>query len=367
MKDYYHILGVNRGASQEEIKSAYRRLARRYHPDVNSQDEDAESRFKEIGEAYEVLSDSEKRKDYDLFGERGRGRSPFEGGFDGFGGPLSDIFEMFFGRGNARPTREPSRGRDLLVSVEIGLEEAFRGVVKEIEITRNAPCGDCGGRGLEKGYHLDLCPDCGGDGRFTNMRRGVFGTFSSTTSCARCGGTGEINTHPCQSCGGRGAVRINDVVEVDIPAGIGDGDRLRIQGRGEAGSMGAPPGDLYVEVRVREHELFTRSGKDLHAVVSVGLAEAALGTDIVIPTLNGDERLRIPAGSQPGEVLRLRGKGMPGIRSREAGDLYLTLEVRVPRKLTAEQKKLLEDFNRLEAEKKEATGLIGRLRKAMRA
>lgn len=366
MKDYYQILGVSRGASQEEIKQAYRRLARRYHPDVNRHDEEAEARFKEIGEAYEVLGDPEKRRRYDLFGEAGRGVSPFEGGFDGFGGPFGDIFEMFFGRGAGRASRGPSRGRDLLVEVEISLEEAFRGVEREVEIPRHAVCEECEGSGLEKGYDHDLCPDCGGEGRFTRVRRSALGTFSSTTQCSRCGGSGEINTHPCPTCQGRGSRLISDRVEVSIPAGIDDGDRIRVNGRGEAGNLGGPSGDLYVEVRVREHEIFTRRGEDLHAVVAVGMAEAALGTEVVIPTLNGDEKLHVPPGSQPGEVFRLRGKGMPGVRSRSVGDLYLTLDVQVPRKLTPEQRRLLEDFSRLEAEKKEAPGLFERLRKAMR-
>lgn len=367
MKDYYAILGVSRDADQEQIKKAYRRLARRYHPDVTGGDRESEVRFKEINEAYEVLGDPDKRHRYDLFGEEGLAASPFDRGFDGFAGPFGDIFNLFFGGGQGRArASSPRRGSDLLAVVELELEEAYSGKKREIQVPRHESCPQCGGSGLEKGYGHDLCPDCGGEGRFTRTRRSAFGTFTSTATCRRCGGSGEINTHPCGLCEGRGIREIVDRVEVDIPAGVVDGDRIRIPGRGEAGQLGGPPGDLFVEVRIREHDAFARHGRDLHAAVSVDMVEAALGTEIPIPTLDGEERLRVPPGSQPGDVFRLRGKGMPEVRSRARGDLYLTLEVRIPERLTAEQKRLLREFRHLQARGEEAPGIVKRLRKAVK-
>lgn len=366
MKDYYGILGVPRGADQEEIKRAYRAMARRYHPDVSDEGGDAEGRFKEISEAYEILGDPEKRRRYDLFGEEGPATSIFDRGFDGFAGPFGDIFDIFFGREGSRAHRAPRRGSDLLATITIDLADAYTGVERELEVPRRENCEECGGSGVEAGYERDLCPDCGGEGRTTRTRRSALGAFTSTTSCRRCGGSGELNTHPCRACGGEGTKRIVDKIELNVPAGIGDKDRIRLNGKGEAGYMGGMPGDLYVEIRVAEHETFTRHGQDLHALVSIDLVEAALGTDVEISTLNGEETLHIPAGSQPGDMFKLRGKGMPGMRKRGMGDLYLTLEVRVPRKLDSEQKRLLEEFQRIESEKNESPGIVARLRKAMR-
>ncbi|MEW6554960.1 MAG: molecular chaperone DnaJ [Actinomycetota bacterium] len=366
MADYYDILGVTRGADQEEIKRAYRRLARLHHPDVSEEEGDGGDRFKEISQAYEVLSDPEKRRRYDIFGDEGLASSPFGDVMDGFGGPLGDIFNIFFGRGQQQSAHVPRRGSDLLTVVEVTLSEAFSGTTRQIEMPRHDTCAECGGTGLDKGYGRDLCPDCGGEGRSVHTRRSTFGTFSSTTTCRRCGGSGEINTHPCPACGGEGYKGIVDNIEVKLPAGVDNGDRIRLNGRGEAGRLGGPPGDLYVEVRVGEHETFTRHGRDLHALVSIDISEAALGTDIDVPTLNGVENLHVPAGSQPGEVFRLKGKGMPSVRAHGHGDLYLTLEVRVPRRLSAEQKRLMKEFQRIESEKKDAPGLVGRLRKVIR-
>ncbi|MGQ9475900.1 MAG: molecular chaperone DnaJ [Actinomycetota bacterium] len=366
MKDYYAVLGVSRHADQEEIKKAYRRLARRYHPDVNRGDSEAAERFKEINEAYEVLGDPEKRRRYDLYGDTGGMPSIFDRGFEGFGDPFGDLFNLFFGRGQSRAAHAPRRGSDLVTVVEITLEEAFRGVDRVVEVPRHRACESCEGTGVERGFDMDLCPDCGGEGRITRTRRSAFGTFASSSTCRRCGGRGEINTHPCGDCEGSGVVEVVDTVEVHIPAGIEDGDRLRVTGRGEAGYMGGPPGDLYVEVRVAEHDFLEREGSDLRAVVELSMAEAALGTEVEVPTLDGAERVTIPAGSQPGHVFRLPGKGMPRIRARGRGDLYLVLDVQVPRDLTPEQRRLLEEFQRLEAEKRREQGWRERLRKAMR-
>lgn len=363
MKDYYGILGVHRGADQDEIKRAYRKLARRYHPDINKGDRSAEEKFKEITEAYEVLSEPEKRRRYDLYGDEGLGPSLFA---RGFGSPFEDIFDMLFGRDRSRGARGPNRGRDLMLEVQIDLQEAFQGVTREIEIPRNERCGDCGGTGLERDYNLDLCPDCGGEGRITRSKRSAFGTFTSTITCRRCGGTGEINTHPCSSCGGKGAKHVLDKLEINIPAGVKSGDRIRIEGKGEAGVMGAAAGDLYAVIDVAEHENFQRHGDDLMAAVEISMIDAALGMEVEVPTLDGSEKLKIPPGSQPGDTIRLRGKGMPRLHSGGRGDIYLTLEVRVPRKLTNEQKRLLKECQRIEKGQIEAPRLVKRLRKAMR-
>lgn len=365
MKDYYSILGVNRGAQQDEIKRAYRNLARRYHPDLNKGDSDAEARFKEISEAYEVLGDMERRRRYDLFGEAGRS-SVFDGDFTDFTSPLGNIFDIFFGGPRQQRRAGPRRGRDLLMEEAVTLDEAYAGKVKILEIPHYSECEECGGIGLEKGFNLDICPQCGGEGRITHSRRSSFGTFTSSTTCGRCGGSGEINTHPCPACGGRGASRVVEEVEVNIPPGIKSGDRIRIAGMGEAGNRGGPTGDLYVEITVEEHPFFRRQGDDLHAEVRVGMVEAALGTEISLVTLDGEESLRIPPGSQPGEEFKLKGKGMPRINSRSRGDLYLTLRVGIPRKLSPEQKRLLEEYRLMDDQRKETTGLVERLRRAMR-
>jgi molecular chaperone DnaJ len=367
MKDYYGILGVPQGANQEEIRRAYRKMARLYHPDVNQEDEAAEAKFKELTEAYEILGDEDKRRRYDLFGEGGVEPSVFDHGFNGYSSPFGDIFDIFFRRGSTHSARSVRRGSDLITVVEISLQEAYKGVSREMEIPRNEQCDDCEGSGLEAGYNRDLCPDCGGEGRTTHIRRSSFGTFSSSTSCRRCSGTGEINTHPCPSCEGMGTNRIGDKIEVKIPPGVNDGDRIRITGKGEAGVRGGLPGDLYVEIRVREHEYFTRNGNDLHAVINVGMAEAALGTVIEVPTLDGEEQLNIPPGSQPGKIFRLRGKGMPVVNSRAVGDLFLTLDVDIPHKLTTEQIRLLEEFQQIESHKNKTPSIFQRLRKAMRS
>ena len=366
MKDYYGVLGLGQDADQEEIKRAYRKMARQYHPDVNPDDGSAEGKFKEATEAYEVLSDPEKKQRYDLFGEQGPGAGGYGTGFEGFGTPFGDIFDMFFGRSRGATRRGPGRGSDLLYVLEITLEEAYTGTERELDIPRHERCEECEGAGLQKGYDLEICPQCGGQGTLTTTRRTSFGTFSSSAACPRCGGRGEINLHPCKKCGGDGINEIADEIGISVPAGVSDGDRIRVPGKGEAGNRGGLAGDLYVEIRVAEDETFARRGSNLHAVVTVSLAEAALGTGGEIKTFSGDETLRIHAGSQPGEVFRLKGKGMPKLNSRSKGDLYLTLEVQIPKKLSGEQKRLLEDYQELERKGKEAPHLMQRIRKAMR-
>lgn len=369
MKDYYGILGVSRDADQEEIKKAYRRLARKYHPDVNQGNAEAESKFKEITEAYEVLSDPDKRRAYDMYGEAGLRVSGAADPFSDFMSPFNDIFDMFFGGGRRARAREyPQRGEDLLVRTTISLRDVYHGTRVKVRVPRLKTCPECGGNGVERGYELDLCPACGGDGRITNVRRTAFGTISSSRTCPRCAGRGEINTHPCPSCEGRGLRESVEELEIDVPPGVEDGDRIRIPGKGEAGRMGGPPGDLYVEIRVEEDPVFHRDGSDLWATLCLSVVDAALGTEITVPSLDGEVKVVIPPGSQPGEKIRLRGKGLPHPRSRGRGDLYLLLDLEVPRDLTPEQRRLLEEFRRLEEEKTgRKPGIFDRLKKAMGA
>jgi molecular chaperone DnaJ len=363
MKDYYSVLGLDRNANQEDIKRAYRKLAREYHPDVNPDDGSAEEKFKELTRAYEVLSDPEKKRRYDTFGDEGSGFS--DGGFD-FASPFGDIFDIFFGGGRRTARSGPTRGSDLLFVLEITLEEAYHGLRREIEVPRQERCGDCQGSGIEKGFTMDICPQCGGQGSFTSTRRTAFGTFSSTTPCSRCGGSGEINTHPCPTCRGRGSNQVVDKIEIDIPAGVDDHDRIRIPGKGEAGSRGGLVGDLYVEVRVAEDKTYKRRGNDLYAVVDVSMVEAALGTEVELDTFGGTEKVEVRAGSQPGDVIRLRGRGMPRLHSRAHGDIFLTVRVHIPERLSSEQRRLLEEYQKLPGPEKEGHHLLGRRRKETR-
>jgi len=369
MKDYYNILGVSRDAGQEEIKKAYRRLARKYHPDVNRGDAEAEAKFKEITEAYEVLSDPEKRRAYDMYGEVGLRSPTGPDPFADFMSPFGDLFEMFFGAGRRYQARAyPERGGDLLIRASITLRDVYHGTRVKVKVPRLTSCPECGGRGVERGYEMDLCPVCGGEGRITQVRRTAFGTISSSRTCHRCGGRGEINTHPCPACGGHGLRESVEELEVEVPPGVEDGDRIRLPGKGEPGSRGGPPGDLYVEIRVEEDSVFHREGSDLWATLSLSVVDAALGTEITVPGLDGEVKVSIPPGSQPGDKIRLRGRGLPHPRARGRGDLYLVLDLEVPRDLTPEQRRLLEEFRRLEEEKAgRKSGIFDRLKKVMGA
>lgn len=357
MADYYEILGVSRDATEAEIKKSYRALARKYHPDAGATDSE---RFKEIGLAYSVLSDPEQRSRYDMFGESGIGAQP--GGFGGFErGAFADIFDVFFGGPSREEYRRPRRGRDLAYELKITLKQAAEGITEEIEVPLEAPCPDCGGTGIERGLSADICPECGGKGTKMSSRTTVFGSFSSTTTCPRCQGSGEINTHPCPTCHGRGMRREVEKVEVKVPAGVDDGDRMRLAGKGEAGTRDGKRGDLYVIVSIKPDAVFTRKGTDLYEMVSIDMVQAALGMGIMVPTLDGEANLEIPSGTQPGAVLRLRHKGMPKLHSRVKGDLYVQVEVNVPTDLSGEEKKLLQEFARLRGEKASNGGVIGRI------
>jgi len=341
MRDYYEVLGVERGASPEEIKRAFRRLAREHHPDVNKDDPEAE-RFKEINEAYQVLSDPERRAQYDQFGTA----QPFGPARAGEGfGPFEDIFDMFFGRrpGPAAARDEAERGADLRYDLELTLEEAATGVEKHIEVTRLDTCPACFGTGAERGSAPETCPTCRGAGEVRYSQRTIFGAFTQIGTCETCGGTGTVIRNPCKTCHGSGRTETTKQLSVKVPAGVDNGIRLRLSGEGEAGRRGGGRGDLYVFIRVKPHAVFERKGRDLYCTVTISMAQAALGDEIEIPSLEGPQRLAVPAGIQPGTVKTLRGTGMPDHRGGR-GDLHVRVDVRVPTGLTPEQRKTLLEF-----------------------
>ncbi len=349
-RDYYEVLGVSREASTEEIKRAYRRLARQYHPDVNKEP-DAEERFKEINEAYEILSDPQKRAYYDRFGHTPRtggmpGGDNF-GGFGGFGPDFADLLEEFFGFGTGRRSRGgPERGQDVQVDVTLTFEEAVFGTEKTLEIPRWEPCPVCHGTGAEPGTRPVTCPQCGGTGEVRQVRQSFLGRFVTVTTCPRCNGTGTVIPTPCHECGGRKVVRRTRPVAIKIPPGVDEGTLVRLSGEGELGRQGGPPGDLYVRVHVKSHPLFRREGKTILLEVPINVAQAALGDEIEIPTIDGDAvSLTIPAGTQHGKTFRIRNKGVPDMhRPGRRGDMLVTVRVVIPKNLTSEQKAL---FHRL--------------------
>ncbi|KAF1697663.1 molecular chaperone DnaJ [Pseudoxanthomonas koreensis] len=338
-RDYYEVLGVARNAGDDELKKAYRRCAMKHHPDRNPGDAAAEAAFKECKEAYEVLSDSGKRRAYDA-----HGHAAFEHGMGGGGGPqpdMGDIFGDIFGSifGGAGGPRAARRGADIGYVMELDLEEAVAGIEKRIEIPTLAECGPCKGSGSEDGK-VESCNTCHGRGQ-VRFQRGI---FTMQQACPECGGRGQVVRNPCKECHGAGRIEDEKVLSVKIPAGVDSGDRIRLQGEGEAGPPGTPPGDLYVEVRVREHDIFRRDGDDLHCEVPIRISQAALGDIVNVPTLDGEAEIRIPVETQAGKVFRLRGKGVRSVRSRSAGDLYCRVVVETPVNLTAEQRELLEKF-----------------------
>ncbi len=351
-RDYYEVLGVAKNASDDEIKKAYRKLAMKHHPDRNPDDKSAEEKFKEAKEAYEVLSDSDKRAAYDQFGHEGVNPQGGPGGFGGFGGgtagfDFSDIFEGIFGGaaggGGGRGRSNVYRGADLRYNLEITLEEAARGTETKIRIPTLEECETCHGTGAKAGTQPQTCPTCQGHGQ-VRMQQGF---FSIQQTCPRCHGTGKIIAEPCSSCQGQGRVKKHKTLSVKIPAGVDEGDRIRLAGEGEAGVNGGPAGDLYVMIHLKAHQLFTRDGDDLHCEMPVSFATAALGGEIEIPTLEGQARIKIPAETQGGKVFRLRGKGIKGVRSQAAGDLLCHVVVETPVKLSSRQKELLREFESL--------------------
>ena len=349
-RDYYEVLSVERHVDAKGLKSAYRKLALKYHPDQNPGDAEAEARFKEIGEAYAILSDDEKRAAYDRFGHAafenggmGSGAGPF-GGMDS-GDIFENIFNQVFGGGFASARRGqagPARGADLRYDMEITLEEAFRGKTAKISVPAADTCEHCAGVGAEPGTSPQTCQTCGGAGRV----RAQQGFFTMERTCGRCNGRGRVIAKPCRTCGGSGTVRRERDLSVQIPAGVESGMRIRLAGEGEAGAKGGPKGDLYIFVDVAEHDIFERDGPNLYCRTPVHMSKAALGGEIEIPTIDGGRaRVTIPEGAQTGRRLRLRGKGMPSLRSHnQGGDLYVELFVETPRNLTAEQKELMQQF-----------------------
>ncbi len=354
-KDFYRILGVPRDAPAEDIKKAYRQLALRHHPDRNPGSKEDEEKFKEAAEAYSVLADPEKRSAYDRFGPdglRGQGFTGFDSSvFEDFEDILGNFFgfsigDLFGGRERGRGGARRSRGRDLALEVEIGLEDAAAGIEKEIKLNRAETCPACRGSKRKPGTRPSPCPTCGGRGQVRYQQ----GFFTMARTCPRCQGGGEINASPCESCQGKGHVREKKALKVRIPAGVDDGSRLRLIGEGEAGDEGMPAGDLYVVTRVRKHPFFAREGNDLLCEITISFAQAALGARIEIPTLEGDEVLKVPAGTQPGETLRLKGQGVQDVSGRRKGDLFVKVLVRTPDNMSKEQKALLARFAEVRGE-----------------
>lgn len=345
-RDYYDILGVSRGASSDEIKKAYRKLAHQYHPDKNPGDRSAEERFKEISEAYEILGHPEKRQAYDRFGFAGPGRGleGFEGFESGFGSIFDDIFEGFFGGRTGRSPRGAQRGADLRYNLEIRFEEAATGTEKEITVPRLETCSTCRGSGARAGSRPVVCKACRGTGhvRFSQ------GFLTVSQTCGHCRGEGRVIEQPCQTCRGLGQAKAERVLTVKIPPGVETGTRLKLAGEGEAGIRGGPPGDLYVVITVQEHPIFARHGDDLYCEVPISFTQAALGAQIEIPTISGRTTLKIPPGTQTGTEFRIRGKGLPNVRGYGRGDLVARIFVEVPTYLTAKQRDLLEQYARLE-------------------
>ena len=351
-RDYYEILGVTREASDEEIKRAFRRLAQRHHPDVDGSD-GAEDRFKEVNEAYRILSDRQRRTAYDMFGHAGV-EGAAAGGFEGFGGgfgPFGDIFDAFFGGqpGSARRGRRVVAGADLRYDLRIEFAEAMAGVTQEISFPTLVTCSVCAGSGGEPGTEPERCPDCDGTGERRRVAQTILGQMVNIVACPRCGGEGRIVTHPCQHCGGDGRVREQRTIEVNVPAGIDSGQRIALEGQGEAGPRGGPSGDLYVAISVADHPELVRRGTELYHELAVTFAQAALGATLSVPTVDGSEELPIPPGTQSGAELRLRGRGAPRLRGGAAGDLHVIVTVVVPGKVSKRERELLEELGQVSA------------------
>ncbi|EYE88113.1 molecular chaperone DnaJ [Fervidicella metallireducens AeB] len=367
-KDYYSILGVEKNASEEDIKKAFRKLAIKYHPDKNPGNKEAENKFKEINEAYQVLSDPQKRQQYDQFGTTDfNGQGGFGGfggfeGFEGFGG-FSDIFgdifgDMFGGSSSRRRNNGPQRGADLEYVLELAFEEAAFGVKKDIDVYRYETCEKCNGTGAKPGTSPKTCDKCNGTGQMKTQKRTPFGSFVSVTTCDKCNGEGKIVESPCPDCLGKGKIKRKKVVSINIPAGVDNGNTIPLRGEGEPGIRGGGPGDLYIHIKVKPHKLFKRQGFDLVCELPISFIKATLGGEINIPTLEGSEKHQIQEGTQTGTVIKVKGKGIPKLRGGGRGDLYVQVNVEIPRKLNDEQrdlmKKLAVAFNEEVAETKKS-------------
>jgi molecular chaperone DnaJ len=363
-RDYYEVLGVGKNASEAELKSAYRKLAIQYHPDKNPDNQEAEDKFKEAAEAYSVLSDAQKRASYDRFGHAASGASGFGGGgFDGSGfANIEDLFDMFgFGDmfGSSQRSRNTAqRGSDLRYDLEITLEEASLGKEQKLKIPRLETCEECDGKGAEKGTTAETCVTCQGQGQVRFQQ----GFFSVMRTCSNCRGTGGIIKNPCKKCRGNGRIEREKVLEIKIPAGVETGSRLRVTGEGEAGANGGRAGDLFVVIHVAEHETFERQGGNLYSSAPITFSQAALGSDIKVKTLDGEEDLKIPVGTQTGTVFRLKEKGMPMLGGRGKGDLFVAVTVVTPKNLTKEQRQLLEQLAEIEDTNFESESFMDKVR-----
>lgn len=368
-RDYYEVLGVEREASPDDIKKSYRRLARQFHPDVNPGDHTAEEKFKEVAEAYEVLSDDQRRAAYDRYGHQAANGGPNGGaGFEGFGG-FADIFDIFFnGAGGGGRRSGPQQGSDRRYDLEVTLEEAYTGVEKTIKYQRVESCESCGGNGAAEGSKPETCTACNGAGQVRQTQNTILGTFSTAAPCARCGGRGKTIKTPCASCNGQGRIRATHEITVTVPPGVDDDVQMRRQDEGDAGANGGPNGDLYIVFGIKKHPRFQRQGRDLHIEMPLSYTQAALGDEIPVPTLSGDKStLTIPEGTQTGAHFRIKGQGMPDWRNTNVhGDLHVSVKVETPTKLSEEEKKLLRQLAQLRGEKAthEAKGLFGRLKEA---
>lgn len=356
-RDYYEVLGVSKSASEDEIKKAYRKTAKKYHPDLHPDDKEAEEKFKECNEAYEVLSDPQKKSRYDQFGFAGVDPNYGAGGAGGYGGgfgfdgdiDLGDIFSSFFGGGGGfggRNPNAPQRGRDIQINVTLTLEESAKGCKKTIEVPRIENCSECGGTGAAKGTSPKTCPQCGGRGVVNVQNRTAFGVINTQRTCNACGGKGQTIETPCQKCGGKGKVRRKNKVEVNIPAGIDHGQIVNMRGYGDCGINGGPSGDLKIIISIKPHSYFERDGFNIWYEKHVSIVEATLGAELQVPTLDGNVKYTMPAGTQPGEVFKLKGKGIERLNSIGKGDEFVKIVVDIPKDLTKEQKEILMNFDK---------------------
>lgn len=378
-RDYYEVLGIQKGATEDEIKKAFRKKAKQYHPDLNPDDPSAAEKFKEVNEANEVLSDPQKRQRYDQFGHAGvdpsygGGAGGYGGGFGGFGGDgidLGDIFESFFGGGMGGGSRgvdpnAPKRGADITVSLDISFMEACMGVKHTMELNRSETCDSCGGSGAKAGTTPKTCPDCNGSGKIRFNQRTILGTVASTRTCSKCGGKGKIIESPCQDCRGTGRMQKKSSVTVNVPAGIDDGQVLRVAGQGHMGVNGGPRGDLNVRITVRKDNLFERKGFDVWTEIPITYAQAVLGAEITVPTIDGNVTYNIPEGTQPDTIFRLRGKGIQRLQREGRGDQYVKVVLEVPRNLNKKQKEALQSFSEQLTEKnyEKQNGFFDKLKK----
>ena len=374
-RDYYEILGISRDADEKEIKASFRKLAKQYHPDLNPDNKEAEAKFKEVNEAYEVLSDPDKKAKYDQFGHAAFDQnSGFGGGagFNDFGDIFGDIFGDFFGGGfsGARTQRTgPKAGSDLKIKLDIDFEEAAFGTKKEIKINRIEKCHVCDGSGAKTGTSKKTCPTCNGSGNIRTVQRTPFGQFASTKTCTTCGGTGEVVEEPCTTCSGTGKEKKSRKLSINIPAGVDTGSVIPLRGEGNHGERGGPPGDLYVYLNVRPHEIFERDGNDVWCEIPISFTRAALGGSIQVPTIEGKVKYEVPEGTQTGTVFRLKNKGIKNLRGAGKGDQYVRVKIEVPKKLTDKQKSLLHEFASEMGEtidKEDKKGFFGKMKDAFK-